>query len=394
MVTQLARGEGFSFITDPSSNDVLLGRGAPVVRFPGNKKYRDLLLSKKSDYTAATRHAMKDIIARGVVEEIRRRGGRFLRRVKTTEEAGALFGVEEVWEEVDDGVAVEKTKQALRDSIAHSTNEESAVVQESLQPEVMAQSQRSHSLPLYNAAPQQNFLPVVYREQSETNGGSRLLGSNIALTSVIGMGSGSVDHQRLAFIQQLQREDQERRILDSLPPASRNAVLRDIPGVYRDILPLIFSNNKLGFSDLWLLLEARNAAIRNNDTMRVAEADAVLHAVERLLSVNDLQRLRGILRGQQQQGLAQEQAVQHLASTRLADLESSTRSQQPQPPTPPARMHLPLSLGASLGAQARSLPLAKGVAQQEYAHNSGDSNPSLSAHPRPNAPEKKRAKHN
>ena len=92
------------------------GRGLPMVRFSGNMLFRSLCKTRQSEYTSKRRHAQKDDIARSIVQEIQRRGGRFLRRggSKGGEETADGDGL--VWIEGDDDVAIEKAKQAMRDN--------------------------------------------------------------------------------------------------------------------------------------------------------------------------------------------------------------------------------------------------------------------------------------
>ena len=56
------------------------GRGQPFVRYSGNISFRGLCYKKQAEYFSMHRNAQKDNIARSIVHEIKRRGGRFLRR--------------------------------------------------------------------------------------------------------------------------------------------------------------------------------------------------------------------------------------------------------------------------------------------------------------------------
>lgn len=95
-----------------------LGRGYPVIQYIGNKKFRELVQTRKAEYVLATRHETKNEIARQVLDEIHRRQGRFLRRINNPADAKSLGvpeGVRAAWSFVDVAVALEKCKQALRD---------------------------------------------------------------------------------------------------------------------------------------------------------------------------------------------------------------------------------------------------------------------------------------
>ena len=106
-----------NIVTVRNENDVLLGRGAPIIHNTGNVRFRELVRRRKDEYTRAERHHTKNEIAREIVEAVHRRNGRFLRKVEDPQETSAL-GVPEgvtAWRIVDPTVALEKAKQALRD---------------------------------------------------------------------------------------------------------------------------------------------------------------------------------------------------------------------------------------------------------------------------------------
>jgi hypothetical protein len=88
-------------------NDVLCGRGAPTNYHPGNQAFRNLVQDHQTIYLCAKR-SDKPVIATKLIEIVRSRGGRFLRRVKT---GGGRFG----WVEVGELRAYEKVCQALRE---------------------------------------------------------------------------------------------------------------------------------------------------------------------------------------------------------------------------------------------------------------------------------------
>lgn len=106
------------FVTHLGANDVLVGRGAPSNANLGNKRFRELVQSRKREYMATGKRQMKDRIAREIVDTIvYQRGGRFLRKIESLIEAEQI-GVPEgltAWTLVSEDVAVQKTKQALRD---------------------------------------------------------------------------------------------------------------------------------------------------------------------------------------------------------------------------------------------------------------------------------------
>jgi hypothetical protein len=105
------------YVTELHPNDILLGRGAPIINYEGNVRFRALVSTRKAEYVSTGRHQVKDDIARQIIQEIERRNGKFLKKVECEAESQRL-GIDEdtkAWTIVDDDVAIEKVKQALRD---------------------------------------------------------------------------------------------------------------------------------------------------------------------------------------------------------------------------------------------------------------------------------------
>lgn len=90
-------------------NDIVCGRGAPIESHPGNQLLRELIKEYQISYLLCTRRSEKPRIAIELLEAIRCRGGRFVRRNKTT---GRTFS----WHEIGEKAAYEKVCQYLRDS--------------------------------------------------------------------------------------------------------------------------------------------------------------------------------------------------------------------------------------------------------------------------------------
>ena len=86
---------------------VLSGRGGATNSHSGNRAFRSLVKQHQSDYLKAKKRD-KPQVAAVVVEKIREKGGRFLRRYATKSEG--VF-----WVEIGDVRAREKTCQALRE---------------------------------------------------------------------------------------------------------------------------------------------------------------------------------------------------------------------------------------------------------------------------------------
>eukprot|EP00977_Amphora_coffeiformis_P003608 scaffold703_cov168-Amphora_coffeaeformis.AAC.11 len=87
-------------------SDVLLGRGSGPNGHPGNVIFRKMVEDRKAEYLAAKRRQTKNDIATALVAEIRKSGGRFLKK-KSEKEPN-------VWVLADEEEVSEKVKQALR----------------------------------------------------------------------------------------------------------------------------------------------------------------------------------------------------------------------------------------------------------------------------------------
>ena len=110
-----------SYIITLTDNDVLLGRGAPVQKRKGNKRFREIVMEEKEAYSATGKHAVKDQIAHRILNSVSAKGGRFVRRIETEQERrtlGVPHNVSEAWVVVGENVAKEKVKQALREHTA------------------------------------------------------------------------------------------------------------------------------------------------------------------------------------------------------------------------------------------------------------------------------------
>jgi hypothetical protein len=95
------------YITELYANDVLSGRGGATNSYRGNRAFRDLVKEYQEQYLKAKKRD-KPSVASIIVDIVRKRGGRFLRRCN--EQQGEL-----VWVEIGDDRAREKTCQALRE---------------------------------------------------------------------------------------------------------------------------------------------------------------------------------------------------------------------------------------------------------------------------------------
>ena len=93
-------------IEEPSSNDVLCGRGGDVNGHIGNLRMRGFGVDVRDVYKQAKKSQKRKIAAR-IVQKVQSVGGRFLKRDKDTG----------LWWEVGDEQAITKVSQALRESV-------------------------------------------------------------------------------------------------------------------------------------------------------------------------------------------------------------------------------------------------------------------------------------
>lgn len=91
-------------LMNPSPRDVICGRGGATRRHPGNKNYRSLINSNKPTYLLSTKEE-KTGISRSIVAAIREQQGQFLEQ----------RGNDQIWYDIGDAKATEKTSQALRE---------------------------------------------------------------------------------------------------------------------------------------------------------------------------------------------------------------------------------------------------------------------------------------
>ena len=114
-------------ITHLGPNDVLIGRGSPATANEGNIRFREVIRLLLPYYVATTRRSEKDSLARKVIDIIRSRQGRFVRRIESPEEADRLQldSIDSVWIVVEEEAVIPKVKQTFRDQHSES-NEHSA----------------------------------------------------------------------------------------------------------------------------------------------------------------------------------------------------------------------------------------------------------------------------
>lgn len=103
-------------VTHLTTNDILMGRGAPLTYYEGNIKFRELVQPQKAEYVSSKNQNKKQQIAMQLYVDVERRGGRFLQKVPPRDAAMRDVPVgAQAWYTVSQEVALEKIKQALRE---------------------------------------------------------------------------------------------------------------------------------------------------------------------------------------------------------------------------------------------------------------------------------------
>ena len=98
-----------TFVSTPSNNDVLIGKGKFFQYHTGNVRFRYLVEEHRERYENAERHD-KNPLCQEVVDLIKSRGGRFLKRTETTDSVSFPT----LWVEVSGREARKKTSMCFR----------------------------------------------------------------------------------------------------------------------------------------------------------------------------------------------------------------------------------------------------------------------------------------
>lgn len=102
-------GPPIEYVTDVNPEDVLSGRGGATNSHSGNRVFRSMVKEFQDQYLKAKKRD-KPAVASIIVEKIRQKGGRFLRRCED-----GVPGSPAVYVDIGDERAREKTCQALRE---------------------------------------------------------------------------------------------------------------------------------------------------------------------------------------------------------------------------------------------------------------------------------------
>lgn len=104
-----------SYVAEVRSTDVLCGRGTGPSNHRGNVNFRRMVEVAKKQYVATASRRLKNKLVQDVVDQIKRKEGRFLRQLSRAEVKLVGFPVQKIlYEVVPDAVSIEKVKQAIR----------------------------------------------------------------------------------------------------------------------------------------------------------------------------------------------------------------------------------------------------------------------------------------
>jgi hypothetical protein len=97
-----------TMVSNPSNNDVLLGRGAACWNHPGNRDFREIVVKYLKAYENARLRVEKTLIVTEILDQVHAKGGRFLKKDLASKK----------WYIVENQQAIEKTGHAIRDKKA------------------------------------------------------------------------------------------------------------------------------------------------------------------------------------------------------------------------------------------------------------------------------------
>ena len=204
------------YITDIQNDDVLSGRGGATNTHKGNRAFRALVKDHQDEYLKAKKRD-KPAVASRIVELIRQKGGRFLRRWDTDAAGNVL------WVDIGDERAREKTCQALREGAPELRRRQKEAASSSSSDEEDNDTKRSPKHPSARS-------PVVY-SKSETPSGPKTTRSTSTrptyedVSYPAAVGGGEIVIRPLA--QLLQDRSMDPIPLDQLSTEERDLYLRD-----------------------------------------------------------------------------------------------------------------------------------------------------------------------
>ncbi|MGK3736678.1 MAG: hypothetical protein ACI8RD_003793 [Bacillariaceae sp.] len=224
------------------------GRGGATNSHIGNRLFRSLVKQYKSDYLKAKKRD-KPQVAAIVVDKIRERGGRFLRRYKSDE------GM--VWIEIGDGRAREKTCQALREGAPAIRRRKAASDSDGT---LSATSTFDRTVPEGEEEKKLNYggrTQIVRTYETEKEEADTTVGVPIVIRPSMTLICRSLDQALAIPVDELDESEREMYLRDFLPPnpavqkkkTSYQTVISPVDGIAHYDTSRVFEERK---SDLWI----------------------------------------------------------------------------------------------------------------------------------------------
>jgi hypothetical protein len=226
----------------------LSGRGGATNSHIGNRLFRSFVKQYKSDYLKAKKRD-KPQVAAIVVDKIRERGGRFLRRYKSDE------GM--VWIEIGDGRAREKTCQALREGAPAIRRRKAASDSDGT---LSATSTFDRTVPEGEEEKKLNYggrTQIVRTYETEKEEADTTVGVPIVIRPSMTLICRSLDQALAIPVDELDESEREMYLRDFLPPnpavqkkkTSYQTVISPVDGIAHYDTSRVFEERK---SDLWI----------------------------------------------------------------------------------------------------------------------------------------------
>jgi hypothetical protein len=200
----MANFEEKQFVTDINQYDVLTGRGSGPYEQPGNIHFREIVATRKIEYLSLNPRdsKMKNQIAKEIIDKVRSKGGRFLRKIQVTNKDDG-----DLYEFVDEDTVMEKAKQALRQNRSgfiknvmeqsnkdESSSSSAAALTDSLRAEAKAKAVAASSSAIRKAPTKPTPMPTPALSSSPINFfGLDNTKPAATTTSTSGGGGGGID---------------------------------------------------------------------------------------------------------------------------------------------------------------------------------------------------------
>jgi hypothetical protein len=261
---RLPSADGELFTTEIRHNDVLSGRGVPIINHPGNRRFRRLVLDRKREYASSCRHQFKNEIALQIIKTIKDEGGRFIKEVKTSAEA-TLLGIPrgtKAWAFNDDKQIMQKVKQALREPDSNPAAIEEDIDIEGSQTLSLENDQRHVELPPQMLQPLLNSnVDTIQASDSTVYPGMQHMNENSALHQNIFPPQGNQRYlQEFLWLSQVSNNQE---IIDMMRPHGHDANIPNL-SLYRQPEMNEYAFSQLGAPESIISTEMNAERVHTN----------------------------------------------------------------------------------------------------------------------------------